>query len=378
MQVELTNVEKRFGDLVAVDDLSMTIDDGEFVSLVGPSGCGKTTTLRCIVGLEKPTSGSIRFGDRDVTDLPPKDRNVAMVFQNYALYPHMSARENMSFALRDEGLTKEEIASRIDETAEMLEIRDHLEKKPSELSGGQKQRVALGRSLVRDPDVFLLDEPLSNLDAKLRTQMRAELQKIHQEYGTTTIYVTHDQEEAMTMSDRIAVLNGGRLQQMSSPGAAYNRPVNRFVAGFIGSPSMNFLPCEHSDGYLVAGPFTIEVPSLDTPDEVYEVGIRPENITIGFDAGDVTGTVNVFERVGSLNMVYVDVDEYDDELTVQVPADKRFDVGDRVSLSIIDRRFHVFMENGETAYSPESDSTEQSTNRLAESDHSIDSVGQSS
>jgi len=377
MQVQLEDMRKEFGDLVAVDDLSMTIKDGEFVSLVGPSGCGKTTTLRCIVGLETPTDGSIKFGDQDVTDLPPKKRDVAMVFQNYALYPHMTARQNMSFALRDAGFSKEETELRIDEMAQMLGIRDQLNQKPGELSGGQKQRVALGRSLVRDPEVFLLDEPLSNLDAKLRTQMRAELQRIHQEYGTTTIYVTHDQEEAMTMSDRIAVLNDGQLQQLSSPDAAYSRPVNRFVAGFIGSPSMNFLPCQYSDGRLVAGPFTLEAPALDNTDKVAEIGIRPENFHITHGNGDVTGTVDVFERVGSLNTIYVDVDEYEEEITVQTPADELFNIGDRIELSITDRRFHVFADDGTRIHSPELDSEEEPASDSVVDRESIDGVGSS-
>jgi multiple sugar transport system ATP-binding protein len=358
MRVELTGLRKEFGDLVAVDDLSMTIEDGEFVSLVGPSGCGKTTTLRCIVGLETPTSGTISFDGHDVTDLPPKRRNVAMVFQNYALYPHMTARENMAFALRDEGMGDDAVRHRIDETAEMLEIRDHLDKRPSELSGGQKQRVALGRSLVRDPDVFLLDEPLSNLDAKLRTQMRTELQKIHQEYETTTIYVTHDQEEAMTMSDRIAILNEGHLQQVSHPEAAYNRPANRFVAGFVGSPSINFMPCRSTDP-IVAGPFSLETPDVVPPDDATEIGVRPENFELrrageGGSFADATapGTVTVVERLGSLNVVYVELDGYEGEITVQVSADKRFTVGDRVDVSIAERRFHVFAEDGRTLYSP--------------------------
>jgi multiple sugar transport system ATP-binding protein len=361
MRVELNRLEKRFGDLIAVNDLSMTIEDGEFVSLVGPSGCGKTTTLRCIVGLEKPTSGIIAFDGKDVTDLSPQERNVAMVFQNYALYPHMTARKNMSFALRDEGLPKDEIESRIHETAEMLGISDHLDQKPGELSGGQKQRVALGRSLVRDPDVFLLDEPLSNLDAKLRIQMRAELQKIHQEYGTTTIYVTHDQEEAMTMSDRIAILNGGELQQFSSPEAAYSRPENRFVAGFIGSPSMNFIPCDYGDR-LVTEVFSLDISqSLERAEDASEVGVRPENISLSSENAQTMGTVNVFERLGSYNIVYVEPDRYDQEITVQTPADRRYEPGERVGLSVIEDRFHVFAADGETIYSPEADAEKEVT-----------------
>jgi multiple sugar transport system ATP-binding protein len=273
----------------------------------------------------------------------------------------MTARRNMSFALESTDMTNEEIRESVNSTAEMLGIREHLDQKPGELSGGQQQRVALGRSIVRDPKIFLLDEPLSNLDAKLRVQMRAELQQLHRRIESTTIYVTHDQEEAMTMSDRIAILNAGRLQQFSTPGAAYSEPNNRFVAGFIGSPSMNFVPCEYSSR-LMTEVFSLEVPeTLDRPDEAAEVGVRPENISLSTDGSQTMGTINVFERLGSYNIIYVQPDGYDEEITVQTPADRRYEPEERVGLSVIDDRFHVFAADGETIYSPEADPEKEIT-----------------
>lgn len=352
MKVEIRNLTKRFGDLVAVNDVSLTVEDGEFLTLVGPSGCGKSTMLRCITGLEQPSSGSILFDGTDVTDRSPQERGVALVFQNYALYPHMTGRRNMSFALEDQGISDAEIESRIQETAEMLGIDGHLHKKPEELSGGQKQRVALGRSLVRNPEIILMDEPLSNLDAKLRIELRAELQKIHQELGTTTVYVTHDQEEAMTMSDRIVVLDDGVIQQVSPPEDAYNRPVNRFVAEFIGSPSMNFFSCSLDDGQITGGPFEFDVPeSLDaTPSTL---GIRPEDLILEATDRDTraTGTVTVFEHIGPYNVVYLDVEETG-EVVAQVPAGQYFDVGETVTISVRDERLHLFDADGTAVFNP--------------------------
>src|SRR5208337_3173676 len=239
--VILKNVVKRFGSVTAVDNLSIEIQDKEFAVLVGSSGCGKTTALRMIAGLETVTSGEIYIGDTRVNELEPKDRDIAMVFQNYALYPHMNVRDNMGFGLKIRKFTKEEIDSRVQEAADILNIHELLDRKPKELSGGQRQRVAVGRAIVRKPKVFLFDEPLSNLDAKLRVQMRVELKKLHDRLKTTIIYVTHDQVEAMTMGDRIVVLKDGIIQQIGTPLGLYNTPVNRFVAGFIGSPPMNFM-----------------------------------------------------------------------------------------------------------------------------------------
>ncbi|HEY5434817.1 MAG TPA: ATP-binding cassette domain-containing protein, partial [Candidatus Limnocylindrales bacterium] len=236
-RVAFDHVTKVFAaDSVAVDDLSLEVDDGEFMILVGPSGCGKTTALRMIAGLEKATAGRIRIGDAVVNQVPPRDRDIAMVFQNYALYPHMTVYDNLAFGLRERKTPKAEVQRRVREVSEMLSLAELLKRRPAQLSGGQRQRVAMGRALVREPKVFLLDEPLSNLDAKLRVQMRAELKRLHGQLGITTIYVTHDQVEAMTLGDRIAVMSAGRLQQLGAPQDVYDHPVNLFVAGFIGSP----------------------------------------------------------------------------------------------------------------------------------------------
>src|SRR5271163_2777754 len=242
-EVALRNVIKRYDDVEAVRSISLDIPDNEFVVLVGPSGCGKSTTLRMIAGLEEVTSGDIYIGGAIVNDLPPKDRDIAMVFQNYALYPHMSVYENMSFGLKLRKFPKDEIKRRVDNAARILDITELLERKPKALSGGQRQRVAMGRAIVRNPKVFLFDEPLSNLDAKLRVQMRTEIKKVHQKVTTTTVYVTHDQVEAMTLADRVVVMNAGRIEQVGAPNDLYHSPATRFVAGFIGSPAMNFMPC---------------------------------------------------------------------------------------------------------------------------------------
>ncbi len=251
--VTLSNVVKSYGRTVAVDHVSLTVADGEFVALVGPSGCGKTTTLNLIAGLIELTSGDIHIGDRRVNDLDPKDRDIAMVFQNYALYPNKTVRQNLAFPLQMRRLSRPEIDRRIAEAVRVLDIGALLERRPRELSGGQQQRVALGRALVRDPRAFLMDEPLSNLDAKLRVQMRAELKRFHQELGATIVYVTHDQMEAVTMADRMAVMDGGLLQQYDTPDRVFHHPVNTFVAGFVGSPSMNLLPVRVVAGDMVEG-----------------------------------------------------------------------------------------------------------------------------
>ena len=353
MEVRLDRLTKEFGNLVAVDDVSLTIEDGEFVTLVGPSGCGKTTTLRCIAGLEQPTSGHIYFGDKEVTNRSAQARDIAFVFQDYALYPHMTARRNMTFALEDKGVPQAEITEKVEETAEMLGIKDHLNQKPGELSGGQQQRVALGRSIVRDPDVFLLDEPLSNLDAKLRTEMRTELQTLHQELEATMIYVTHDQEEAMTMSDRIAILNNGRLQQVAEPSKAYNQPVNQFVAGFIGSPSMNFVNAQLSNGQVTSDVFTFDAPS-DVSGDITQLGIRPEDLEITYDVttGHTTATVRVFEEMGSMNTVYLRVGDHDDDIVAQVDAATQVEPGEQVGLTLNEERIHLFDSTDDAVYTP--------------------------
>ena len=287
-KVVLKNLTKRFGEVVAVNKLSLKVKDKEFVVLLGPSGSGKTTALRCIAGLETPDEGEIYIGDRLVNDLEPKDRNIAMVFQSYALYPHMTVFENLAFPLECAGFPKEEIREKVRRVAELLKISDLLNRKPRQLSGGQQQRVALGRAIIREPKVFLMDEPLSNLDAKLRVYMRAELKKLQKELGVTTIYVTHDQIEAMTMADRVAILNEGILQQFGSPDHVYARPSNIFVAGFIGSPPTNFFDCTLTEeGVLDAGEFKYPLPK-DLAETIAKtvtsnkviLGIRPQHIKV--------------------------------------------------------------------------------------------------
>ncbi|KAF0133520.1 MAG: maltose/maltodextrin transport system ATP-binding protein [Candidatus Saganbacteria bacterium] len=287
-QVSLKNVTKKFGDVTAVKSINLEIKDHEFVVFVGPSGCGKTTTLRMIAGLEEVSEGEIFIGDNLVNDTPPKDRNIAMVFQSYALYPHMNVYDNLAFGLKLRGTKKKEIDERVAHSADILGLTDYLDRLPKQLSGGQRQRVALGRAIVRQPQVFLMDEPLSNLDAKLRVQMRAELQKLHKRLQTTIVYVTHDQVEAMTLGQRIAVILNGELQQFDSPLIVYQKPISRFVAGFIGSPPMNFVNgslIKKEDKYFFeAESFKIEIPSdlheyiKEYQDKDIVFGIRPEDI----------------------------------------------------------------------------------------------------
>jgi ABC-type sugar transport system ATPase subunit len=275
--VTLESVSKRFaGGAVAVDDLSLDIADGEFMILVGSSGCGKTTALRMIAGLETPSAGTIRIGDRVVNEISARDRDIAMVFQNYALYPHMTVARNLAYPLRQRRVPRAEVTKRVSEVAEMLGLEALLKRRPGQLSGGQRQRVAMGRALVREPEVFLLDEPLSNLDAKLRVQMRAALKRLHGRLGVTTVYVTHDQVEAMTLGDRIAVLSDGKLQQLGAPQDVYDRPANVFVAGFIGSPPMNLLRGRVRDGAATAGDLVVPAPGVADMDVF--VGVRPESL----------------------------------------------------------------------------------------------------
>ena len=300
--IKLDHVTKRFPDgYEAVRDMNLEIKDGEFMILVGPSGCGKSTALRMIAGLEDITDGELLIGGDVVNDRPPKDRDIAMVFQNYALYPHMSVRDNMGFALRLRGLSKEEINEKVENAARVLDLEPHLDRKPSQLSGGQRQRVAMGRAIVRDPAAFLMDEPLSNLDAKLRVQMRTEVSRLQQRLGTTTIYVTHDQTEALTLGDRVAVMRSGVLQQVGQPMELYNEPVNLFVAGFIGSPAMNFMPAS-VDGDTVKLPFgDVKLPQemhgrvRGTEGKQLIAGIRPENFEDTRLVGDARDRGNTFK-----------------------------------------------------------------------------------
>jgi ABC-type sugar transport system ATPase subunit len=292
-QIELQDVTKVFpGGVFAVNDVSLTIGESEFMVLVGPSGCGKTTLLRTIGGLEKVTAGSIKIGDRDVTRLEPADRDLAMVFQNYALYPHMTVRKNLGYGLRVRKTPRKEIARRVEEVAELLGLEELLDRRPGQLSGGQQQRVAMGRAIVREPAAFLMDEPLSNLDAKLRAQTRSQILKLQKRLGTTTVYVTHDQVEAMTMGDRIAVMSGGVIKQLGTPKEVYESPQNVFVAGFIGSPAMNLVPA----------------PVVDAGGSRVVAGFRPEHVTVANGAGDAarfSGRIDSIEYLGEEQLVHL-------------------------------------------------------------------------
>ena len=346
--VRLDELRKEFGDIVAVDDVSLEIPDESFTVLVGPSGCGKTTTLRLIAGLERATDGTISIGGDVVNDRRAYERDIAMVFQNYALYPHKTVRENMRFGLEQHDVDEATITERVEEAADLLQITDLLDRSPSELSGGQQQRVALGRAIVRDPEVFLMDEPLSNLDAKLRVQMRAELNKLHETLSTTTVYVTHDQIEAMTLADQIAVMYDGRLQQVGEPTFVYRNPRNMFVAGFLGSPSMNFVDgeLERRGGELVfdAGTFEQTVPEryreLVEPrvGEELVLGVRPENVAlVDGDRAEVT----VVEPQGEKTVVEMDLVG---NRTAKASVDPDTDVrtGDSVGLRFDREAVHYF------------------------------------
>ncbi|WP_276273185.1 ABC transporter ATP-binding protein [Haloarcula litorea] len=346
-RIDLDTIRKEFSDpdagtIVAVEDLDLTVRDGEFLVLVGPSGCGKTTTLRSVAGLEEVTSGTITFDDADVTDLRARDRDVAMVFQNYALYPHMNVRRNIGFGLRlSSELSGEEIDQRVDEAAEMLGISELLIKKPRDLSGGQQQRVALGRAIVRDPEVFLMDEPLSNLDAKLRAQMRTELQELQHELDVTTVYVTHDQTEAMAMGDRIAVMNDGELQQVGTAEEVYRTPENEFVADFIGSPSINLFTAE-VDGETLHGPggFSYrlsEAGPLGDRDRV-RVGIRPEDLRLTESGNEAT--VTVVEPMGNENFLYMRMGDHD--VTARIDPSVRPDPDETVTLGFDEASLYLF------------------------------------
>jgi multiple sugar transport system ATP-binding protein len=357
-ELTLDGVTKRYREgateeIVAVDDVSMDIADGEFLVLVGPSGCGKSTTLRMIAGLESLSEGEIRLGDRQLNDVAPGDRDIALVFQSYALYPHMTVRENMSFGLEEStDMSDDAITEVVTETAEMMDIEDLLDRKPDELSGGQQQRVALGRAIVREPEVFLMDEPLSNLDAKLRSQMRTELQRLQEDLDTATVYVTHDQTEAMTMGDRIAVLDEGRLQQVGTPLECYHQPANLFVAGFIGEPSMNTFPVERRGDRLVADGFEYH-PGESVLDDLGDateltVGIRPEDIELGGSGPEGTTfetTVDVVEPMGDENVVHLTLDGGDgDETTFVATVDGmvRVEAGESARAHVPRAAVHVF------------------------------------
>ena len=348
-RITLSHVDKQYPNgYVASRDLSLEIADGEFLVLVGPSGSGKSTVLRMIAGLEKPTGGTITIGERDVTRLPPQERDVAMVFQSYALYPHMTVRENMGFGLRLRKQPADVVARRVAEVADALGLGPMLDRKPSQLSGGQRQRVALGRAIVREPKAFLFDEPLSNLDAQLRVETRAELARLHRRLGATMVYVTHDQVEAMTLGTRVAVLKDGMLQQVAPPMELYRQPSNQFVASFIGSPSMNFVRGAISrDGgrlrFTAPGGLTFPVSAgLSTPDGPVILGVRPHDIALGpADNGSPRGTVSLVEPLGSEQIVYVTVPGGAD-FVAAVGAEATPRVDDAVSLTIPGTAIHLF------------------------------------
>ena len=353
----LDDVTKTFNEgegneVVAVDGVDMAIEDGEFLVLVGPSGCGKSTTLRMIAGLETVTDGEIRLGDRQINDSSPADRDIAMVFQSYALYPHMTVRENMRFGLEEStDMPDDDITTTVERTAGMMGIEELLDRKPSDLSGGQRQRVALGRAIVRDPAAFLMDEPLSNLDAKLRATMRTELQRLQEELDTTTVYVTHDQTEAMTMGDRIAILDDGRLQQVGTPLECFHQPANRFVAGFIGEPSMNFFDVERRGDELVADRFSYplsEATAAQLGDATeLTLGVRPSDVELVDAPGETAfeTTVDVVEPMGNENNVYLAFDATSDDpdtFVATVGGMDRVETGQTVAARFPESALHLF------------------------------------
>ncbi|TJZ90875.1 ATP-binding cassette domain-containing protein [Paracoccus gahaiensis] len=327
-EVTLHNISKSFGGLTVLPDLNLTVPDGSFTVLVGPSGCGKSTLLRIISGLEMPSGGSVRIGGTDVTFEEPSKRGISMVFQSYALYPHMTVAQNIDFGLRLAKVPAAERKARVTEAARILALEDYLDRKPSQLSGGQRQRVAIGRSIVRQPQVFLFDEPLSNLDAALRTQMRVELAQLHQSLDATMIYVTHDQVEAMTLADQIVVMKAGRIEQVGAPMDVYDRPQTAFVAGFIGSPRMNLLP-----GTAIGRA------------DVAQVGIRPEHIGVSSSVGTWAARAQVVETLGADTVVYAKVDQVGD-VTVRLPGNQRLKAGETLFLTPEPQNLHLFDDAG--------------------------------
>lgn len=352
--VRLESVSKRFGSVSAVEEVNLSIRDQEFLVLLGPSGCGKTTTLRMVAGLEEVSEGAIYIGDREVTHVPPKDRDIAMVFQNYALYPHMTIYDNMAFGLKLHRIPKPEIDKRVKDAAEILGLQALLRRRPKELSGGQRQRVALGRAIVREPRAFLMDEPLSNLDAQLRTQTRVELKRLHQRLGSTTLYVTHDQTEAMTMGTRIVVMKDGVVQQVDTPDGIYHRPANKFVATFVGTPPMNLISAalqrQGDTLYGVIGQQRVEIPAAlasainhQSSGATVILGIRPEDISVEpgvFTGPQLTVQIRLIEPMGHEHLVYCDADGA--SLVVRASNDWTGEVGDSISIQLDERRLQAF------------------------------------
>jgi multiple sugar transport system ATP-binding protein len=357
--VTFDHVFKRFpGDVIAVNDLNLHVADGEFLVLVGPSGCGKTTALRCIAGLETISDGKLSIGDQVVNDVAPKDRDIAMVFQSYALYPHMSVYDNLAFGLKLRKMGKAEIDTRVREAAGILGLDRYLDRKPKALSGGQRQRVALGRAIVREPKVFLMDEPLSNLDAKLRVQTRAEIARIHRRLGTTIVYVTHDQVEAMTMGDRIAVMRDGILQQVGTPEELYLHPANLFVAGFIGSPAMNFVTVTTAGGEVMMGESRLslagepaKVVAAQTPGANLTIGFRPEHLELANGAAELAmrfpAVVDVVEYMGNEELVHARAEGND--IVAILPSERKLQPGEQVELTVPRDRLFVFDPETEKA-----------------------------
>lgn len=351
-QLSLQNISKVYGDKTIIDRMDLEIQDSEFIVIVGPSGCGKSTLLRMVAGLESVSTGNIQIGQQVVNQLAPKDRNIAMVFQNYALYPHMTVFENMAYGLRMRGLAKQLIRAQVEETAKILELEDYLQRKPYQLSGGQRQRVAMGRAIVRHPAVFLFDEPLSNLDAKLRVQMRLEIKKLHKALKTTSLYVTHDQMEAMTLADRLVVLNKGKIEQIGTPIQIYRRPASLFVASFIGSPAMNFIPAQIShDGQFVTIanrfnlPIDFKVPSA-FHGKTITLGLRPENINeiSTSDPSHFDLEIDFIESMGSDTYVYGHLPETSYSICARFPGKWQKDHADskQVSVTVRPNSLHLF------------------------------------
>ena len=347
----LEGVSKRFGEVHAVDGVDLQIEHGEFVVFVGPSGCGKSTMLRAISGLESVSAGRILIGDRDVTHTAPSRRGVAMVFQSYALFPHMTAAENIGFGLRLTRAPKEEIARRVEEVAKTLQIETLLDRYPRQLSGGQRQRVAIGRSIIRDPEVFLFDEPLSNLDAALRVRMRLEIARLRDRLDATMIYVTHDQTEAMTLADRIVVFNQGRIEQIGAPIDLYDGPANLFVAGFIGAPAMNFIPAivesPKGDATRVRfGPVSLPLMREAAPGPV-TFGVRPEHLSIVREAErDFRGRVEIVEKLGAESLIHLQTEFSNAPVTIRIPPDLNVHSGERIPVRVERGRFHLFGASG--------------------------------
>ena len=344
----IRNLVKTYDKTEVLHGISLSVKDGEFVVFVGPSGCGKSTTLRLIAGLEETTSGEIEIAGRTVNNLEPKDRNIAMVFQNYAIYPHMTVRKNIGFGLRTSKLSKTERISRLEEVASILDMTELLGRKPSQLSGGQRQRVAIGRAMVRDPAVFLFDEPLSNLDAQLRTQMRLEIKKLHQRVGNTIVFVTHDQVEAMTLADRIVIMKDGHIQQVGTPSEVYHQPANTFVAQFIGAPSMNMIPGTVAGGMVhVGSELKIGLGLALEEGRSVTLGVRPDDLHPGGAASLVEGKVTVREPLGPETLIYVETEQ--GEVIAKADGKSPPEVGEHVKLNAEPDSIHVF--DGETGTS---------------------------